>query len=128
VSAYIIASYDIADAKGYEGYVPGVVPLLQKHGAEILVASYDAQALEGDRRDVYLVLKFASEAAALAWYNDPAYTPVKRSGSMRARTAISRSRRSSCRRRHSSRAAQESRRRARRAQREAPARLRTMSQ
>jgi len=78
VSAYIIASYDIADAKGYEGYVPGVVPLLQKHGAEILVASYDAQALEGDRRDVYLVLKFASEAAALAWYNDPAYTPVKK--------------------------------------------------
>ena len=78
MSAYIIASYDIADAKGYEGYVPGVVPLLQKHGAEILVASYDAQALEGDRHDVYVVLKFASEEAALAWYNDPAYTPVKK--------------------------------------------------
>jgi len=78
VSAYIIASYDIADAKGYEGYVPGVVPLLQKHGAEIVVASYDAQALEGPKRDVYVVLKFASEAAALAWYNDPAYAPVKK--------------------------------------------------
>ena len=78
MSAYIIASYDIADSRGYEGYVPGVVPLLQKHGAEILVASYDAQALEGDKRDVYVVLKFASEAAALAWYNDPDYAPVKK--------------------------------------------------
>jgi uncharacterized protein (DUF1330 family) len=78
MSAYVIGSYDIADAKGYEGYVPGVVPLLQKHGAEIIVASYDAQALEGERRDVYVVLKFASEEAALAWYNDPDYAAVKK--------------------------------------------------
>jgi uncharacterized protein (DUF1330 family) len=78
VSAYVIAAYDIADAKGYEGYVPGVGPLLQKHGAEILVASYDAQALEGEKRDVYVVLKFESEQAALAWYNDPDYAPVKK--------------------------------------------------
>ncbi len=30
--AYVICSYDIADPKGYEAYVPGVMPLLQKHG------------------------------------------------------------------------------------------------
>jgi len=78
VSAYIIVSYDIVDPKGYEGYVPGVVPLLQKHGAEILVADYEAKALEGERRNVYVVLRFESEAAALDWYNDPAYGPVKK--------------------------------------------------
>ena len=39
---YILAIYDIVDAKAYEPYVPGVVPLLQKHGAEILVAEYEA--------------------------------------------------------------------------------------
>ena len=38
MTAYIIASYDIVDPKGYEGYVPGVVPLLKKHGAEIIAA------------------------------------------------------------------------------------------
>jgi uncharacterized protein (DUF1330 family) len=78
VSAYILVSYDIVDPNGYHGYVPGVVPLLQKHGAEILVAEYDARPLEGDKRGVYVVLRFESEEAALAWYNDPAYEPVKK--------------------------------------------------
>lgn len=78
MAAYIIASYDIVDPKSYEGYVPGVVPLLQRHGAEILVAEYDARSLEGDKRSVYVVLRFDSEEAALKWYNDPAYQPVKK--------------------------------------------------
>lgn len=78
MSAYVIATYDIVDASGYEGYVPGVVPLLEKHGAEILVAEYDAQVLEGKKQGVYVVLRFESEQAALDWYNDPAYEPVKK--------------------------------------------------
>ena len=78
MSAYIIASYDIVDEKGYEGYVPGVGPLLGKHGAEVLVADYSAQALEGDKRSAYVVLRFASEEAALAWYNDPDYVEVRK--------------------------------------------------
>lgn len=78
MSAYIIVSYDIVDPEGYEAYGSGVVPLLQKHGAEILVAEYDAKALEGDRRSVYVVLRFESEEAALRWYNDPAYEPVRK--------------------------------------------------
>jgi uncharacterized protein (DUF1330 family) len=78
VSAYIIVSYDIVDSEGYKGYVPGVVPLLAKHGAEIVVAEYDARPLEGDARSVYVVLRFESEEAALAWHNDPAYEPVKK--------------------------------------------------
>jgi len=78
MAAYVIASYDITDPKGYEPYVPGVVPLLAKHGAEILVADYDLKALEGERRSVIVVLRFASEEAALAWYNDPAYAPVRK--------------------------------------------------
>lgn len=78
MSAYIIVSYDITDAKGFEPYVPGVLALLQKHGAEIVIADFDAQSLEGDKRSVYVVLKFASEEAAMAWYNDPAYEPVRK--------------------------------------------------
>ena len=78
LSAYILVSYDIDDPKGYEGYVPGVVPLLKKHGAEILVAEFDARPLEGERHSVYVVLRFASEEAALGWYNDPDYATVKK--------------------------------------------------
>ena len=78
MSAYILAIYDIVDAQAYEPYVPGVVPLLQKHGAEILVAEYDARMLEGSSGSTFVVLRFESEEAALAWYNDPAYGPVKK--------------------------------------------------
>lgn len=78
MAAYIIASYDVVDPEGYKAYVPGVVPLLAKHGAEILVADFDAKALEGEKRSNYVVLRFESEAAALTWYNDPEYEPVKK--------------------------------------------------
>ena len=78
MSAYILVSYNIADAKGYDGYVPGVVPLLKKHGAEILVADFEAKSLEGQARSVYVVLRFESEQAALRWYNDPDYEPLKK--------------------------------------------------
>lgn len=77
MSVYVIGEYDVVDPKGYEGYVPGIRPLLQKHGAEILVADYEAKALEGQARGVNVVLKFESEEAARNWYNDPAYGPVK---------------------------------------------------
>ena len=77
MSAYIIASYDITDPDGYEGYVPGVLPLLEKHGAEILVAEYASETMEGQGRYVNVVLRFESEEAARTWYNDPDYSPVK---------------------------------------------------
>lgn len=78
MSAYIIATYDITDPVGYEPYVPAVIPLLQKHNAEILVADYEARGLEGEVRGVNVVLRFESEEAALAWYNDPDYESVKK--------------------------------------------------
>ena len=77
MAAYLIVSYDIEDPVGYEGYVPGVLPLLEKHGAEILVADYDARTLEGVGRGVNVVIKFASEEKAMAFYDDPEYAPVK---------------------------------------------------
>ena len=53
-------------------------PLLQKHGAEVLVADRDAVGLEGQKRGVYVARRFESEAAALDWYKDPAYAPVRK--------------------------------------------------
>lgn len=78
MTVYIVATYDIVDAKAYEPYVPGVLPLLKKHGAEIVVADYDSTPLEGEKRSACAVIKFPSEEAALSWYNDPAYGPVRK--------------------------------------------------
>ena len=77
MAVYVIGAYDIIDPKGYEGYVPGVMALLEKHGAEILVADFEAKALEGRASGVNVVLKFDSEEAARNWYNDADYGPVK---------------------------------------------------
>jgi uncharacterized protein (DUF1330 family) len=76
--AYVLAFYDIVNQKGYEPYVPAVIPLLQKYGAEVLVADYAPSVLEGNSRGVVVVLRFDSEQAALNWYNDPAYEPVRK--------------------------------------------------
>jgi uncharacterized protein (DUF1330 family) len=78
MSAYIIATYDVTNPEALEPYVPGVMPLLQKHGAEVLVADHESNALEGDARNAVIVLKFASDDAAMAWYNDPDYEPLKK--------------------------------------------------
>ena len=78
MAAYVIVTYDIADPKGFEPYIPGVVPILQKHGAEVLVADPAAQAMEGKASGMTVILKFSSQEAALAFYNDPAYQPVKK--------------------------------------------------
>jgi uncharacterized protein (DUF1330 family) len=78
MAVYAICSYDIADAKGYEPYVPSVLPILQKHGAEVLAADFGAKVLEGRPPSVQVILKFETEDAALRWYEDPEYTEVKK--------------------------------------------------
>lgn len=77
MSAYLIVSYDIKDPKTYEAYVPGVIPILARHGGEVLVADHEARALEGASRTVEVVLRFASMDAARAFYDDPDYAPVR---------------------------------------------------
>lgn len=42
MAAYLVLMQEIHDLDGYTGeYVPQVVPLLEKHGAQILVAGSD---------------------------------------------------------------------------------------
>ena len=77
MTAYFIASYRITDPAGYEPYVPAVIPILQAHGCEVVVAEHASEAVEGEPGEVTVVLKFASKEAALAWYNSPEYQAIK---------------------------------------------------
>ena len=77
MTAYFIASYRITDPAGYEPYVPAVIPTLHAHGCEVLVAEHASEAVEGEPGEVTVVLKFASRAAGLAWYNSPEYQAIK---------------------------------------------------
>ncbi len=77
MAAYVIATYDVADATGYEAYARSIRPLLQKHRGEILVADRQAETLDGQPRSVYVVLRFETDHAARAWYEDPEYRAPK---------------------------------------------------
>lgn len=77
MAAYFVVSYDIDNPEAYQAYIPPVIELLNKHNGEILVADYDATPIEGEKSHVYVVLRFETEEAAMGWYNDPAYGPVK---------------------------------------------------
>jgi uncharacterized protein (DUF1330 family) len=76
MSVYFVATYDITDPTAYAQYPPLVAPLLRKHGAEVVVADAAPAALEGAPR-MTVVLRFPSEHAARAFYDDPAYVPVE---------------------------------------------------
>lgn len=78
MAGYYIASYDIADPQGFQAYVPQVMPLLQKHRAEILVADTAPKTLEGEPRMMHVVLRVATDADARAFCGDPAYAPVRK--------------------------------------------------
>ena len=77
MAAYFVVSYKITNPEGYEPYVPAVIPTLQAHGCDILVADYESEVFEGEPLPVTIVLKFASREAARTWYNSPEYQAIK---------------------------------------------------
>ena len=76
MAGYIIATYDITNPEAYPAYVAAVGATLAGSGVEVLVADYDSERIEGQPPKVTVVLKFASKAAAMDWYNSPAYQAV----------------------------------------------------
>ena len=77
MTAYFIASYRITDPAGYGSYVPAVMPTLLAADCEVLAADYASQVIEGAPGEVTVILKFASKAAAMRWYDSPEYQAIK---------------------------------------------------
>ena len=76
MATYLVANFEITNQEGYKAYVPGVLPTLDAHGAEILVAEYESESLEGNPGSVTVVIKFESKEALNVWYNSPEYQKV----------------------------------------------------
>ena len=76
MAAYLIANYEITKPEGYKPYGPAVIPILKAHGAEILVADYESETLEGKPGAVTIVIKFESKEALNTWYNSPEYQEI----------------------------------------------------
>ena len=78
MAGYFIANYTITNQAEYEQYIAAVGPSLKAHGAENIVVDRDSVLLEGSPGQVTVVLRFATKAAAQAWYESPEYQAIMR--------------------------------------------------
>ena len=76
---YMIAQIDVRDHQAYiEEYGMPVLNQFVEAGAEVLVASADAEVFEGTWPGNWtVVVKFSSAEAATSWYNSVEYAPFK---------------------------------------------------
>jgi uncharacterized protein (DUF1330 family) len=76
MSAYMVVSYRVTNPEGFAPYGPAAIPTLAAHGAEVIVADFATQTIEGAPGDRTIVLKFSTKEAAMAWYNSAEYQAV----------------------------------------------------
>jgi uncharacterized protein (DUF1330 family) len=76
MAGYFVANYAITNQAAYNEYIAAVGPILQAHGAESIVIDRDSELLEGGARKVTVVLRFATTAAARAWYDSAEYQAI----------------------------------------------------
>ena len=78
MAAYFILTHTITDLEAYQSeYVPMVLPFIAKYDEEIVVASPDAEQLQGSPEKGVVVLRCPSEEAVRGFVNDPEYQPAK---------------------------------------------------
>jgi uncharacterized protein (DUF1330 family) len=77
MTAYMVLTHKIVDLKRYvDEYVPLVIPLLERHGIEVVAAELNGDALEGGATSA-IVFRGASKDAFRALYEDPDYADPK---------------------------------------------------
>ena len=77
MAGYFVANYAITNQAGYKEYLAAVGPTLEAHGTENIVVDRDSELLEGSAGPVTVVLRFATKAAAEAWYESPEYQAIR---------------------------------------------------
>ena len=77
MAGYFIANYTITNQADYQEYLAAVGPILTAHGAENIVIDRDSEPLEGSAGQVTVVLRFATKAAAKAWYESSEYQVIR---------------------------------------------------
>jgi uncharacterized protein (DUF1330 family) len=75
MAVYIVTSCDITDPEKYAPYVPNVIPLLAKYDAEIVAADKNATTIDGEERQLTVILKFQSQEDIMKLFEDPEYKP-----------------------------------------------------
>src|SRR6266702_5857190 len=79
IPGYLIVSLRVKDLEEYmQRYGMPAIAQLQEIGAEIEVASAEAEVLEGEWDCNWtVVIRFPSKSIATEFYNSPGYTPLR---------------------------------------------------
>ncbi len=75
MAIYLVTSCDITDPEKYAPYVPNVLPLVEKYGGEIVAADKNAVTIDGEERDLTVILRFPTPEALTNLMDDPEYKP-----------------------------------------------------
>ena len=84
MAAYIVAMIDVHDPDLYAEYAAQVAPVLARHGGRYLVRGGAPVPLDGAPFKRVVVMEFATEDDAQAFWTGEAYAPIK---AMRERAA-----------------------------------------
>lgn len=75
----MIYQSDVADEGRYEDYEARAAPSVVAAGGKYLVRGGDGEAMEGELpASRTVILEFPTRAAALAWYQSPEYTEIRK--------------------------------------------------
>jgi len=77
MSGYLINKFEIVDSDMFEKYVEKVMPIIARHGGQVIVGNESAHLLEGTSAGMNVVIVFPTEADAIGFYESPEYQPVK---------------------------------------------------
>ena len=78
MTAYFVLTHTLTDIDRYVSeYIPGVMPILAKHGGEMIVGDFFATPLQGSPASGVAVIRFPSEDAITEFLKDPHYQPIK---------------------------------------------------
>ncbi|MDQ0938948.1 DUF1330 domain-containing protein [Streptomyces sp. V1I1] len=78
MTAYVVIDLNIADPEGFQEYIDGVTPLIDKAGGRNLLIDGNALVLEGDWRPATLVIhQFESKAVLQRFWDSAEYQPLK---------------------------------------------------
>jgi uncharacterized protein (DUF1330 family) len=78
MSVFVVSRVKISDADGMADYFEAAPATVAAFGGEYQVRTSDVTPLEGDwRHERMVVLKFPDAERARAWYDSPAYRPLR---------------------------------------------------
>ena len=78
MSAYIVANLEVVDREAFARYVAAAPASVADYGGEYLARGGVTELLEGEVKvGRVVILRFPTADAAMAWYQSPAYAPLR---------------------------------------------------